>query len=255
MSKLSVLIVVHIHKTVCSKVSCVASVIQALLVTSIESAQGRKGALVELVGVFVGERAEVVMLASSLPAVTFLSRGGVRGPKVESVMPLVTAVEVITVNGLAVGGCGSGARAGLTTLVGAEGCWTTAAAERTGLKPEGVGWKTAGTVPLVGAREMMGVVGTGKATLKRGRGSATGKLAGGERLSGLALGGVRGAYGMETLGTLTTVCRAAGCGAVGGAGSLVEAAAAAAAAATPTWELAAMAALMASSFCATKFSR
>jgi hypothetical protein len=41
----------------------------------------------------------------------------------------------------------------------------------------------------------MGVLGIGKATLKRGRGSATPveKLAGGERLSGEALGGVSGA--------------------------------------------------------------
>ena len=73
------------------------------------------------------------------------------------------------------------------------------------------GRKTAGTLPLVGARDMMGVDGKGKATLKRGRGSGAaapvGKLAGGERLSGEALGGVRGAYGMDTagiVGMLTT---------------------------------------------------
>lgn len=43
---------------------------------------------------------------------------------------------------------------------------------------------------------MMGVFGTGNATLNLGRGSAiipVGNVAGGDRLSGEALGGVRGA--------------------------------------------------------------
>ena len=66
-----------------------------------------------------------------------------------------------------------------------------------------------GTV-AVGAKEMMGPA--GKATLNLGRGSeAAVMLAGGERLSGEALGGVRGAYGLPgavtagRVGTVTTV--------------------------------------------------
>lgn len=61
----------------------------------------------------------------------------------------------------------------------------------------------ADTLLLVdGAREMMGVVGMGKATLKCGRESAIpnvvpDKLPRGERLSGEALGGVSGAYEIE----------------------------------------------------------
>lgn len=109
-------------------------VAQALLVMSMESAQGRKGAFVELVGVFVGDKAEAVKEeVISCLIVMFLSRGGVRGPKMESVMPLV-AVEVMTVRGL-MAGCGIA----LIMLMGTDCCWTIAAAERTGLNPEGVG--------------------------------------------------------------------------------------------------------------------
>ena len=68
-----------------------------------------------------------------------------------------------------------------------------------------------GTVAVaVGAKEMMGPA--GKATLNLGRGSeAAVMLAGGERLSGEALGGVSGAYGLPgavtagRAGTVTTV--------------------------------------------------
>jgi len=123
-----------------------------------------------------------------------------------------------------------------------------AAAGMTGLKPDGAGWKTVGTVPLEAAREMMGVVGTGKATLKRGSGSATpvAKLAGGERLSGDALGGVSGAYGMETAGTLGMLTTETGVCSGGAAATLDK---------LFTWELAAKAALMASSFWERRFSR
>ena len=95
----------------------------------------------------------------------------------------------------------------------------------TGLNPEGAAPNTAGIV-VVGANEMTG--GVWKATLKRGRGSAAERLAGGEKWSGEALGGVRGAYGMEVTGMVTAV------GARGPFGS-------------PIWALAATAALMASS--------
>ena len=122
--------------------------------------------------------------------VKFLSRaGGETGLLREAAILLaaLVVVEVITVSGLGRGSPAAAVGADLTTPTG--GCTT-------GLNPEGAGWKTAGTVPLVGAREMIGVVGTGKATLKRGRdpsATAVGKLAGGERLSGEALGGVSGA--------------------------------------------------------------
>ena len=201
--------VVHIHNFQVVSRSFVVVVTQALLVMSmVESAQGRNGAFVELVGVLVGDRAEALKeeVAVSGLIVIFLSRGGVRGAaKLQTLL-----VEVMTVRGLAAVGSPPRVGTGFTTLVRgavAEGCWTTAAAaDSTGLNPEAVGWNMAGTVPLVGAREIMGVVGTGKATLNRGSGSVipVGKLAGGERLSGDARGGVRGAYGMDTLGMLTT---------------------------------------------------
>ena len=100
-----------------------------------------------------------------------------------------------------------------------------------------------GTVP---AREMMGVLGIGKATLNRGRVSATpvGKLAGGERLSGEALGGVSGAYGIDTVGILGMLTTENGVWRDG-----------VVALGTETWVLAAMAALMASSFWESRFSR
>ena len=131
----------------------------------------------------------------------------------------VAVVEVMTVSGLGRGRPPTGAAVllvGFTipptmaAAVAMEGCTT-------GLKLEGAaaGWNKAGggTLPVVGgAREMMGVGGSGKATLKRGRGSLAAattlptfpaaaaaaaatacRLAGGERLSGDALGGVSGA--------------------------------------------------------------
>lgn len=156
----------------------------------IESAQGRKGVFVELVGVLVGDMGCMVM-EEVISRVIFLSWGGETGlsMKVVILLAVLVAVEVITVRGI-----GRWVGAGFTTLTGG---WIT------GLNPaELAGWKTAGTV--VGAREIMGAVGIGKATLKRGRASAVGKLMGGERLSGEALGGVNGAYGMDTAGMFMT---------------------------------------------------
>lgn len=141
------------------------------------------------------------------------------------------AVEVITVRGIGRGSPPETVGTGFTTLAGG---WIT------GLNPaEGVGWNTVGTVPLVGARERIGVLGIGKATLNRGRASATPeeKLAGGERLSGEALGGVSGAYGIDTVGILGMLTTENG---VWRAGVV--------ALGTETWELAAIAALMANSF-------
>ena len=73
----------------------------------------------------------------------------------------------------------------------AEGCTT-------GLNPDWTVPKT-GTV-AVEANEMIGV---GKARLKRGRGASPLNVTGGERLSGEARGGVRGAYGWEDTGIPT----------------------------------------------------
>lgn len=158
-----------------------------------ESAQGRKGVFVEFVGVFVGDIGCIIaeaVISMVMMWALFLSWGGETGLYRELIILLaaLVAVEVMTVRGMGrwsatlVG-------AGFTTLTG--GCIT-------GLNPvEVAGWKT-----VVGAREMMGVFGIGNATLKRGRASAMGKLAGGERLSGEALGGVSGAYGMDTAGML-----------------------------------------------------
>lgn len=202
--------------------------IQASLVESMESAQGRNGAFVEFVSIFVGDLGSVIVevVASSFMVIVLRSLGGGGGEMgLSETVELLAAIaalllEVMTVRGLAMeadmaGRCGTLPRvvgAGLTTLMGAGPCWTTEAG-RTGLNPDGAGWKTAaaaaGKVALVvGASEMMGVVGTGKATLKRGRASPmAGNPAGGERLSGDALGGVSGAYGMDmpdTVGMLTT---------------------------------------------------
>ena len=121
-----------------------------------------------------------------------MSRGGEIGLSTFVVwLAVFVCAVVITVRGRVVG-CGNPTPIkgeGFTTLTGAEGCDTG----MTGLNPDGAGWKTVGIVPL--ARDIIGVVGTGNATLNRGResGTPTGKLAGGERLSGEALGGVRGA--------------------------------------------------------------
>ena len=239
---------------------------QALLVMS-ESAQGRNGAFVELVSIFVGDRGSVTVevVASTFIVIVFPSKGGGEiglRETVELLAAFEALLEVITVRGRAVdagvvvaAGRGTLPRvigAGFTTLIGAaEPPWTMAAG-MTGLNPEGAGWNTAAAGMVVGAREMMGVEGIGKATLNRGRGSpatpaveAIGNPAGGERLSGEALGGVSGAYGMDiadTLGMLTTDMGVwMGC--------------AAATFGTLTCELAAMAALMASSFWETRFSR
>lgn len=156
---------------------------------SLESAQGRNGVFVELVGVLVGEigccciMVEEIVSIIMIWALLFLSRGGETGLYREAIIllaPLV-AVEVITVRGI---GRGSPPEMG----------WIT------GLNPaEGAEWNTVDP-----AREIMGVLGIGNATLKRGRDSpmVVGKLAGGERLSGDALGGVSGAYGMDTVGIL-----------------------------------------------------
>lgn len=95
----------------------------------------------------------------------------------------------------------------------------------TGLKPDGVAPNT-GTV-AVDAKEMTGA---GKARLNRGSVVSAEKLAGGERWSGEARGGVRGAYGWwEVTGILI---------AGGGAWETLV---------TDIWALAATAALMASS--------
>lgn len=177
-----------------------------------------------MLGVLVGDlgSTETEKVISGL--VVLASIGGVMGLSVVVVVVIVKLVaallfvavllllgDVITVRGRRFClGSPLTRGAGFTTVTGAaaEG-WTTAVAAVgiTGLNPEG---KTPlGMLPLVGAREMMGVEGTGKATLNRGRLSAVtpvGKLAGGERLSGEARGGVRGAY-MDTAGmTDTGVC-------------------------------------------------
>lgn len=150
------------------------------------TAQGRKGVFVKLVGVFVGDTGCITVAEEIISKVMFLSWGGETGlsRKVVILLVALVAVEVMTVRGIG--------RWVFTMLMGG---WIT------GLNPVVLaGWKTVGTV--VGAREMMGAVGIGKATLKQGRASAVGKLAGGERLSGEALGGVSGAYGMDTAGML-----------------------------------------------------
>lgn len=160
---------------------------------SMESAQGRKGVLVELVGVFVGEIGCCVMeeVSSSIMIWVLLSGGGEMGLGMQAAILLaaVLAVEVITVSGIGRGRPPPEMETvGFTMLTGG---WIT------GRNPvDGAVWNTVGILPpLVGAREMMGVVGMGNATLKRGRDSGmhVGKLAGGERLSGEALGGVSGA--------------------------------------------------------------
>ena len=178
-----------------------------------ESAQGRNGAFVEL-AVLVGESGNIVVM--------FFSMGGEIGGLFRAAVMGVLGLQVVmTVRG----------RGRVTPTEGEEpaGAWTT------GLNPEGAGWNT--VVGMLGAREKMGVVGTGNATLKRGSVSPTApppvwKLAGGERLSGDALGGVMGAYGMETAGIFTTEIGAWRGGAFG----------------METCELAAMAALIDSSF-------
>ncbi len=196
--------------------------IQASLVMSMESAQGRNGAFVEFVSIFVGELGSSVIVevvASTFMVIVLLLGGGGGGGEmglretVELHMAAIEALwlEVITVRGLAMEAAdavaawrGTLARvgAGLTTLMGAEPCWTTVAGI-TGLKLEGAGWNIAAAGMVVGAKEMTGVVGIEKATLKRGRGSPmVGNPPGGERLSGEALGGVSGAYGMDIAGTL-----------------------------------------------------
>lgn len=78
----------------------------------------------------------------------------------------------------------------------------------TGLNPEGAVPNTG--MVAVGANEMMG--GVWNATLKRGRGSAAVRLVGGEKWSGEALGGVRGAYGMVVAGIVTAVVAGVGFG-------------------------------------------
>lgn len=78
----------------------------------------------------------------------------------------------------------------------------------TGLNPEGAVPNTG--IVAVGANEIMG--GVWKATLKRGSGSAAVRLAGGEKWSGEALGGVRGAYGMVVAGMATAVVAGVGFG-------------------------------------------
>ena len=122
------------------------------------SAQGRKGAFV----VFCGEEGLEGVLSVVLLAVIITLRG------------LATAVVEVMVVGWATG------------LPMAVDCGGT-----TGLKLDGPVLNTGTGTVAVGANEMMGPV--GKATLNLGRGSAGVKLAGGERLSGEALGGVSGA--------------------------------------------------------------
>ena len=83
---------------------------------------------------------------------------------------------------------GTGAEVMMPLVIGA--------AAATGLKPAAAAALPAaalrmGTLPVGGAKEIMGAV--EKATLNRGRDSPPMKLAGGERLSGEALGGVSGA--------------------------------------------------------------
>lgn len=146
----------------------------------IVSAHGRKGAFV----VFCGEGGleNVVLLSIVLLAVIITFSG-----------LAAAVVEVMEVGGAM----------DLTTPT-EDDCGGT-----TGLKLDGPVLNT-GTGTLVGANEMMGPA--GKATLNLGRGSvAAVMLAGGDRLSGEALGGVRGAYGLPGVvtagraGTVTTV--------------------------------------------------
>ena len=123
------------------------------------SAQGRKGAFV----VFWGEEGLEGVLSIVLFAVMITLSG-------------LAAVAVVEVGGV-------------TCLVipAVEDCGGT-----TGLKLDGPVLNTGTGTLAVGANEMMGPV--GKATLNLGSGSPAGVMAaGGERLSGDALGGVRGA--------------------------------------------------------------
>ena len=124
----------------------------------IVSAQGRKGAFV----VFCGEDGlEKVVLSIILLAVIITLSG--------------LAADVVNVGGAIV----------LTTPTVEVWGGTT------GLKLDGPVLNTGTGTLAVGANEMIGPA--GKATLNLGRGSAAAvMLAGGERLSGDALGGVRG---------------------------------------------------------------
>lgn len=158
--------------------------------------------------------------------------------KVEVIMVGLVA-DVSTFNGASAAAFGgAGSTEGLmipidvVDTVGAELCW-----DKSGWIPtEGAALKM-GTL-AVEANERTGVA--GNATLNLGSGSAAVKLAGGERLSGEARGGVSGAYGAaETVGTVTIVGTCVGCETLD----------------IPICALAATAALIASSLWARKFSR
>lgn len=150
---------------------------------SATSAQGRNGVLFVLIG-FVGEGGALV--------------------KVEvSIVGLVADVSTFSgARTVAFGGTGS-TEGFMIPIVVVDTVGAVFCCDRSGWIPtEGEALKM-GTL-AVEANDKTGVA--GNATLNLGSWSAAVKLAGGERLSGEARGGVRGAYGaVETVGTVTMV--------------------------------------------------